>query len=308
MTRIRSLSLGVHALAVALALTGLAGVGGAAAPALGASSACRVRNTSTVPVTTFGSLAAAVAVAGKGASLTVRGICHGTTEIAEDLSLVGVRPNGAPVPTLDGDAGGAVITVSGDASVTIRGLVIRDGSGTTVACPTTCGGGLSIETGATVLLRDVIVRGNSSVYDGAISLNGRLTLAGRTRVVGNVGTDDESYAGGVAVYDGATLILRDRAAIRGNTGGYGGGIFSQGIVRLQGQATVSGNEATQGGGGAYLDLGSTLVMAGTASIHHNTAPTGQGGGIYAAPSSSRTGVVCGGNVHDNTHEDCITPP
>lgn len=294
-----------RALAVVLAVAAIAVP---SAPALAGAAAtgptrCRVSNTDAG--TRHRSLAAAVAAADPagGDHLRVRGICHGVTTIDRDLSIRGVRPSGAPRPTLDGDDGGSVVSIADGITVTIAAVRIMDGSGSDVGCVGRCGGAMVIDADSTVTLRDVLVTGNRSGYDGAISNSGDLTLAGRTRVSGNVGTDPETYGGAIAVYAGGSLIMRDRSRLSGNTGGYGGAIEAFGAVTLMDHARITGNTAIKAGGGIYLEASGSLTMLGDASIDRNTAPVGQGGGVYLNGGTTN-GMVCGGNVHHNTHGNC----
>lgn len=294
-----------RALALILGVAALALPGAPAFADVAATAATRCRVTNIDSGARHRSLAAAVSAADPagGDRLRVRGICHGVTTIDRGLSIRGIRPSGAPRPTLDGDDGGAVITVTPGVTVTIATLTITDGSGSTQDCPTTCGGALMIGAGSAVTLRTVLVTGNRSSYDGAISNYGDLTLSGRTRVSGNAGTDIESYGGAIATYAGSTLVMRDRSRLSGNTGGYGGAIEAFGAVTLMDHARITGNTATEAGGGIYLEPSGSLTMLGDASIDRNTAPVSQGGGVYL-DGGTTSGMVCGGNVHDNTHEDC----
>lgn len=256
---------------------------------------CVVTNTTVDPDAAYGSLQGAVDAATAGDRLTVRNVCHGPTTIDRDLTIVGIQRKGKPRPTLDGDADGSVITVNPGVTVTIRTLVLTDGSGTP-GCGAACTSGGAIFTEGTLTLRDVLVRGNVSSYDGAIANSGTLTLAGTTTVSGNVGTDAESYAGGIANYAGATLTIGGRSVIRGNTGGYGGGLYTQGSVLLAGAASIRANRATIGGGGIYND-GGDVTLNESASIHENRAD-GLGGGVINALGATLT-LNGSSSIHHN---------
>ena len=288
------------ALGLAACLGGMTPVSPALAGAATVPSDCRVVNVRTG--TDYTGTYDAVAEAQSGDKLRLRGICRGLTNIPVDLTIVGVRPRGAPRPTLSGNDVSTVLSIAPGTSVTIRGIVIRDGNGD-VCLPTFCAGGINVPADATLTLVDSIVRDNHGPNDGGVQSSGTLILAGRTRVIANTATSDQAYAGGISVHE-STLIVRDQAVIRGNTGGYGGGIYDNGTVRLIGRAQVARNTATIEGGGVYVENGATLRMAGSASIHHNSAPDpGDGGGIWMGVATYE-GVSCGTNVHDNTHEDC----
>ena len=288
------------ALGLAACLGGMTPVSPALAGFQGGPLACRIVNVRTG--TAYTGTYDAVGGAQSGDKLRLRGICRGITKIDRDLTIVGVRPRGAPRPTLSGNDASTVLSIGPGTRVEIRGIVIRDGNGN-VCLPSFCAGGIYVAEGATLRLVDSIVRDNEAPYAGAVDSLGTVILAGRTRVSGNTATSDEPYAGGISVYAG-TLIVRDRSVVRGNTGGYGGGIYDQATVRLLGHAQVARNTAITEGGGIYVWNGATLRMAGSASIHHNSAPDpGDGGGVWMGIATYE-GVGCGTNVHDNTHEDC----
>jgi len=85
--------------------------------------------------------------------------------------------------------------------------------------------------------------------------------------------------GGVRAVSGATL-LRD-VVVRGNTAGYGGGLYLFGAaVTLAGATVVRANTTTtDNGAGAYVATGAVMLMSDTSRIVDNTSAFG-GGGIY----------------------------
>ena len=77
----------------------------------------------------------------------------------------------------------------------------------------------------------------------------------------------ESYGGGVYVSDKALLTLKDQAAIRNcsaeNTAGgatYGGGIFAEGTLTIEGQAEVDKGCSAAVGSGIYMKVGSNFLV------------------------------------------------
>ena len=306
MARIGRSTKGAAALAIALSLLGLVPAVPAWAAPGNPLAACRVVNASTD--VDYDTLQAAVAEASEEDVLRLRGVCYGHTTVETNLTIVGVRPDGAPRPSMSGNDESMVLTVSSDVTLTIRGLTIRDGNGDS-CLPTTCPGGIQVLVRATLTLKDVLVRNNHAGDEGAIDVLGTLILAGKARVAGNRATNADGYAGGINVYKGAVLVMRDDSVVSGNTGGYGGGIYLRGAARLVGNAQVTGNTATMQGGGIYVEdvtgIGRPrLRLVGSASIHDNTAPAdGDGGGIWQG-TAIYTNVLCGTNVYDNTPEDC----
>ena len=148
---------------------------------------CEVRNETTDVA--FGTLAGAVAVAGPGDRITVLGVCHGTTAIDRDLSIVGLRPGRSRRPILDGDAAGSVIVVAPGVTVTLTRLMITDG----IAAD---GGGIHSE--GSLTLDRVRVRRNQAERGGGIFLGaGSLTMVGSTTVRRNsAGTGGGLYIAG----------------------------------------------------------------------------------------------------------------
>ena len=78
----------------------------------------------------------------------------------------------------------------------------------------------------------------------------------------------ESYGGGVYVSDKALLTLKDRAAIRNcsaeNTAGgatYGGGIFAEGTLTIEGHAEVDKGCSAAVGSGIYMKVGSNFLVS-----------------------------------------------
>ncbi|CAN5758666.1 hypothetical protein BH23CHL8_BH23CHL8_07820 [soil metagenome] len=269
-----------------------------AAPALGLSpSACRVRNVDTG--VTRRTLQAAVDAASPSQRLTVRGVCHGVTTIAQDLAIVGIRPRGAAKPRLDGDRGGSVVTVEPVATVSMRKLAINGGSGSEVVSVGVLDGGGVVNKG-TLVLRRVVVRGNRATNGGGLYNDGALTLRDSSVVRNTVTT----HGGGIIIDLGATVRLMGSTRISGNTAAHwGGGIYNgNATLTLRGSTVVKDNTAEQRGGGIYNDA-ATLRLVGAASIHHNTAPVGFGGGVFK-DGGTYDNVVCGGNVHHNTGGNC----
>jgi hypothetical protein len=155
--------------------------------------------------------------------------------------------------------------------VTLKWLTIRNGlaSGD---YPDNSGGGIGNE--GTLVLKRVSVRGNSAYNGGGISNRGTLTLNGHTVIKHNHAPND---GGGVDVDSTggpAAMTMNGASRIRRNTAGWGGGV------------------------NVYVG---SLTMNDTSSIYRNTATT-TGGGV-AGYCATLTGVVGGGNVHDNSPGD-----
>jgi hypothetical protein len=115
-----------------------------------------------------------------------------------------------------------------------------------------------------------------------------------------VGNDADTNGGGIR--NEGTLTLSDSSSIRGNETEYGGGIYNYGTLTLRSSSSISDNDARLGGG--VYNRG-TLTLKDSSALHHNTA-SAAGGGIFDS-DGTWDGVICGpgGNVHDNSPDDCV---
>jgi hypothetical protein len=243
-----------------------------AVPASAIVPACRVTNLSTGQVYdgSGSNLQTAIDQASPGTHLRIRGVCQGSFSIAKRLRLLGWATAAFPVPTLEGDATGTVLTV-GNASVTIVDLTITNGGG------------------------DV---------GGGIHNSGNLTLTGTTSVTMNGGFDAPMGGG---IYNAGALAMRRSSSVTDNEGGMGGGIFNDGILDLFGGSSISDNFGSSGGGvsnsahaiarlhgsssisdnavfftGGGVDNEGRLVLHDRASVRDNEAALdhSEGGGVY----------------------------
>jgi hypothetical protein len=296
----------------------------AAAPAAAASpTACRVKNLDTG--VTKPTLQKAHNAAKAGQRLTVRGTCVGVTTLRKSLTITGISTATSGKPILDAKLNGTVVKVNPDVQVTLKALTIRNG-----ATPGE-GGGILNYSRTTLVLRDVIVRGNTASSGGGIHNMGTLTLNGSSSIRGNTAGD------GAGVYSvWGTLTMNGSSSIRGNTAqATSGGVWnSASTLRMNGSSSIQGNTALAAGG---VENGedSTLVMRDSSSIKANTAANhaagvmnsgllrmrgsaiitlnvtpGPGGGVYN-DGGAFDGVRCEGeppeNVYANMPDDCYWP-
>lgn len=309
----------VPALLVSATLLASLLVAGLATPVTAASpTACRVTNPDTGVVRN--SLQKAVWQARSGQRLIVRGTCHGRTKIGKNLHISGVRRGSSGRPTLDGDAKGSVVSIKLGARVTLKDLQIRDGFHK-------WGGGVRNK-GILTLAGSTTIRGNEGLYGGGAWNSGTLKLTGSSAIRAN-----KAQVQGGGVRNFGTLTLRNSSAIRGNeTDRDGGGVYNgggtvtlkhsskidhnrspragggimntgDGTVTLMGSSSIFGNEAVAGGG--ILTEFGTIRLKHSSSIHHNSA-SAVGGGIFDNRGDLYN-VNCGGNVHNNSPDDCSSP-
>lgn len=190
----------------------------------------------------------------------------GDLDILDSLIVVG-----AGSATTSISAGGAfrvMDLVAG--SLTMSGVTVRDGADN-------YGAGIQVAGGAVLTLTDVQLRGNSAGIAGGglyTSTASTITL-NRTQVVGN---SAGSYGGGAYVYR-ATVNLVDTTVDLNTAGNWGGGLYQdRGDMTLT-RVTVSNNTAGKDGAGVYVGgQGATTAIA-NSTVSGNSA-TNLGGGIY----------------------------
>ena len=101
---------------------------------------------------------------------------------------------------------------------------------------------------------------------GIAVANGSLTMTGGT-VTGNTGVN---YGGGIYLHDSDATISGSK--IENNVANFGGGVWASGSsdVTLKND-TISGNKATNDGGGIYVNKGSLVDASENNIIYNNTA-------------------------------------
>ena len=153
------------------------------------------------------------------------------------------------------------------------------------------GGGISVESGASILVRRSQVIGNRTTFNagGGISmLNGELAID-RSVVKGNSADSD----GGGIYFDGddsvATSTIRDSTIANNRADGNGGAISADdGALTITG-STFSGNRALNGDGGAIWNDEFTLRTV-NSTFTRNRA-TGVGGAIDAHNGENELNAV-----------------
>ena len=154
---------------------------------------------------------------------------------------------------------------------------------------------LVINTGQTVIARDVTLRGrsNNGVYSVvAIRSGGTFYMEGKASVTGNIINDD---GGGVWVDKGGTFIMAGDSSVSGNTingeGKDGAGVFvNGGTILMQDNAKITGNTNNSGiyfygGGRSRGNGGGVCISSGTFTMRDNALVSDNncrcdGGGIY----------------------------
>lgn len=177
--------------------------------------------------------------------------------IEEDFDLSIVGP-GSKALTIDATGNGSrIFTINATGTFTkvnISGMTIKGGS------TTTNGGGITMGDDD-VTLTDVTVTGNTTTVEGGginiSTASGKLTLINST-ISNNMATGGD--AGGVNFNTTATSAADQ--------------VFT--VIR----STISGNSASDDGGGMYFFSGGTLTMDGSTVSGNTAGGSGDGGGAY----------------------------
>jgi predicted outer membrane repeat protein len=208
-----------------------------------------------------GSLRAAI-LGATGATNTIVITATGTIDLAGPLpaltSSVTITGPGAGQLTIRPAAGTFSVLVIDLGAVQLSGVTIKDGQNLGGGT----GGGIRVSAGASLVLLDSVVSGNSASTGGGIYANGPLTIQ-RSTISGNTGigavyasdtttlidTTIGSNQGPAIVFApaGKTLTI-DRSTISGNTDTSGvGGLDLQGGTANISNTTFSGNSGLQAG-------------------------------------------------------------
>ena len=221
----------------------------------------------------------------------------GDLDITDNLTIVG---EGADSTIIDAGAIDRIFHVAPSITLTLSGVTIQNGAAD-------FGAGLYNE-GGNVILRDVVVTGNTA--SGTINSHGGGLLNDR----GNMVLERVSVSGNTAELDGGGLYNFDASleiidsSIDGNTATrFGGGLTLNGGTTSLTDSTISNNSATDDGGGINARPGSTLTLM-TTTLRDNVSQQ-IGGGIYAQSSnvsfldstvSGNTSGVDGGGIASDT--------
>jgi len=245
-------------------------------------------------------------------------LCNGAyTEAVTIQKNVDLVTRAGHQVTLQGTGSGSVVTVQSGTTTTISGRTAISGGTGTLVDGILRGGGI-LNYGNLTVTGESIVYANSADEGGGI-FNGSvasLAITGQfTRVHLNTATSD-----GAGIYnDGGSTLLIDDAQIHRNTAaGNGGGVFNgrSATVTIQNNAQIYDNTAAQGGG-IYTTIGIDTnpgsVTLSDSSVTGNTA-TNAGGGIFndgdvvtlkASTVFNNTATVTAGGIF-NTEGGVVT--
>ena len=206
---------------------------------------------------------------------------------------------------------GAQVTVSGD--VTISGATITNNTAEQNGAGVMVGHNDKADHCTVNITGDTEIKNNHGGIGGGVYVanDAECSISGNTKIENNTtGTTVWSTApsgGGIAVIAKGVLNISENVSIQNNQAvKYGGGIYSNGTVEINGtNVMISGNKAERGGG-ILGDGNSNTTITGNVTISNNTAEVMTdttniygGGGCFHSGSTatlSGTGVVLEGNV------------
>ena len=166
-------------------------------------------------------------------------------------------------------------------------------------------GGIMMDGHSSLTLDNVVVGGNLGDRAGGILAMGDccIRIQNGASVEHNVAV--QNYGGGITAWGNCVNILMDKGFVKSNYGYNGGGISvldDGATISMKNKSAISGNHATNNGGGAFFDNTFFQIMSEdrTASIDGNSCDN-EGGGVYTASvSDDNDGLIVDTAIADNT--------
>ncbi len=164
------------------------------------------------------------------------------------------------------------------------------------------GGAIATSSGATATILKCLVEKNAGDLGGGVANSGGTMMLIDSTFAGNSAAQSGGavYQDAVPAFSSAGLSVT-RCTLHGNSAADGGGIYS-GYVSLDlSDSTLSGNAASNFGGGVFQQSGTASVLNST--VTENTAA--KGGGLYSAGLAMRVGNSI---VASNTASSSVSNP
>ena len=269
-----------------------------------------------------GSLRADIAAAHSGDTIVFAPSLDGQTITLTSGELL-IRKNltiagpGASQLTISGNNASRVFEVAKGETDTLSGLTISNGAAPSVRQAGE-GGGILVDSGATLTVSGSTLSGNSAPVGGGIYNGGTLTVSNSTlsgnsaglsgqgggihnefgtlTISGSILSDNYAGSDGGAIQNYGTLTISG-STLSGNWANYGGGIWNDGTATVSGGSTLSSNNANSVGGGAgggIDNLGGATLTVTDSTLSSNSA--NQGGGIRNDGTLTVSGSTLSGNT------------
>ncbi len=210
--------------------------------------------------------------------------------LADDLEAIrdvdGLTVDGNDTVTVSGDGQYSMFIADTNVPLTLQDITLTNGksaigvygkldleSSQVLNSNGTSGGGIGIYQGATAVIRDSTISGNSALSGsgGAIYNEGHTTIT-NSIVQGN---NASMNGGDIYSFGLGSLTINDSTIAHGTADAGGGGIYNDGAILQLNDSTVSDNMAVDNGGGIFTQGPATLDGS---TVSRNTA--GYGAGIY----------------------------
>lgn len=185
-------------------------------------------------------------------------LTSGEIDTAKSYTIAG---NGANQTIIDGNHASRVLAVVAG-TVTISGVTVRNGNVALVGVNVSSAGGLLVEGGASLTVRNSTITGNAvkASASGATALGAGLT----------------ALSGGQLTIVGSTVSGNTASQTVPGAKAAGGGIHADSHTSLTlVDSTVSGNTSTQQGGGISAIAAASVTVTST-TVAGNSAPAGSG--------------------------------
>ena len=200
-----------------------------------------------------------------GLTASTRAIANATANVILVIEGGGYTVDG------QGTTGVRPFTIAADTVVRVQNMTITGGN-------TGSGGG--IQNAGTLTVINSTVRDNyADAAGGGIDNRGRLSVTNST-VSHNEASDESTTGSGGGINNSGTVGIVN-STISDNAADYGGAIYSQSALTING-STFSGNSATDVGG-AISSQGTLNIMSSTLS---GNSTAGEGGGLYVVGGSA----------------------
>ncbi|RMF02855.1 MAG: hypothetical protein D6768_07270, partial [Chloroflexi bacterium] len=234
------------------------------------------------PASPCAAITAAVGKAADGDSIALAaGTYTETLVLTKSLTLLGA---GVGATKIDADGFDRVVTIAADTTVAISGVAIQGGAGVSEGAGIYNAGTLTLNASA-VQTNGAYEPGQTGVGGGIYNTaSGVLTLIDSTVTNNAAGSDlSNSIGGGIANYGTLTLI-RSEVSLNGAgslQNSFGGGIANFGPLTSI-NSTIAYNAAASGIGGGYGGGLYTDGVSATVSLTHTTVVSNFAGGVSSS--------------------------